>query len=138
MIFQAKTKIPVTLESIALADIVLNLFIFFVIAFGVFATFDASQKGTLPIKLTKASHAAAQKVTDPLVITIEKQGIVGLGLGMVQPEKLKESLNRELALRKEKNVIIRADRNIVLNQFVNVLDILRSTHAKSVAIETES
>ena len=135
--FRTKTKTPVALETIAFADIVINLFVFFFITFGVFATFDVSQKGTLPIQLPKAEHATVKKQTAPLTVMIDRSGIPYIGPRKIALSELKKSINYELSLRKEKSVIVRADRTISLEQFVSVLDVIRNTKARAVAIETE-
>ena len=137
MIFRIRSKPHVSLESVALADIVTNLFIFFFVAFGLFATFDAAQKGTLPIQLPRSEHAATQKTESPLVITIDRSGTPSLGPRKIVLSELKKFINYELSSRKEKNVIVRADRSISLEQFVSVLDVIRTTEARAVAIETE-
>ena len=49
MRLKTNIKISPSWETIAFADIVINLFVFFFITFGLFATFDATQRGSLPI-----------------------------------------------------------------------------------------
>ncbi len=137
MIFRVKSKPRVSLDSVALADIVTNLFVFFFVAFGLFATFDTAQKGTLPIQLPKAEHASAKKQSEPLTIMIDGSGTPYLGSRKIALSELKKSVNYELSMKKVNGVVVRADRNISLEQFVAVLDVIRTTKARSVAIETE-
>ena len=138
MIFRTKAKHPLALETIAFADIVINLFVFFFITFGLFATFDVSQKGILPIQLPKVKHSAAAKRLSPLIIMIDRNGIPYLGSRKIALSELRKSVNYELSSRKEKGIVVRADRTISLEQFVSVLDVIRSTKARSVAIETDN
>ena len=137
MIFKTKIKPRVSLESVALADIVTNLFVFFFIAFGLFATFDASQRGSLPIQLPRAEHAAAQNKETPLIVLIDRSGSSYVSGRKVEVSELKKTINLELSSRKIKNVIVRADRSISLDQFVSVLDVIQNTDTRAVAIETE-
>ena len=137
MLFKVKSKSPVTLETIAFADIVINLFIFFFITFGLFASFDAVQKGTLSIELPKASTASHGELSKPVTITIDHNGKVYLDSRRIPLTKLRESINYELSSRKEKSVLVRADRSIALQKFITVLDLVRNTKAKAVAIEAE-
>ncbi len=137
MIFRIKSKPRISLESVALADIITNLFVFFFVAFGLFATFDPTQKGTLPIQLPRAEHAKVKQQSVPLKITIDKNGIPYLESRKITLPELKKSVNYELSLRKVNSIVIRADRTISLEQFVAVLDVVRTTKARSVAIETE-
>src|SRR3990167_6425069 len=129
MIFRVKVKPHVALESIAFADIVINLFVFFFITFGLFATLDSVKKGTFPIELPKARYTAAKKQITPLTVTIDRRGVLYVGEKVVAVAKLKDVLSRELSVRKEKNILIRADRTISLQQFVSILDVIRSTKA---------
>ena len=137
MILKIKSSPRVSLESVALADIITNLFVFFFVAFGLFATFEVSQKGTLPIQLPKAEHAAVKKQPDTLIVTINRNGTPYIGSRKIVLSGLQKSINYELSLRKEKSVIVRADRLSSFEQFISVLDVIRSTKARSVAIETE-
>lgn len=137
MIFRIQSKAPVVFETIAFADIVINLFIFFFVTFGLFAAFDVSRKGTLPIELPKAGPVPAAKQPNPLTIMIDRKGSLYLGTQMIPFSRLRESVNRELSHRTEKNVVVRADRMIPLQQFVSVLDVIRNTKARAVSVETE-
>ena len=125
------------MESVAFADIVINLFVFFFITFGLFATFDPAQKGTFPIELPHANTSSSNKAFQPLALTIERNGTLHLGSQVIGRTELKEMLNHELLLRKDKKVLIRADRRISLQTLGSILDIVRSSKAKSISIETE-
>jgi biopolymer transport protein ExbD len=137
MIFRIGSKAPVRFDSIAFADIVINLFIFFFISFGLFSTFDVQRKGALPIELPKGGHSAKGNLTDPITILITRKGVVQVGRSVVPLLDLKRTLNHELSLRKEKLVIVRADRLLALEQLVPILDVIRTTKARSVSIETD-
>ena len=125
------------METIAFADIVINLFVFFFITFGLFATFDAAKRGTLPIELPKAQHQTKEAPQNYPTVMIDREGLLYIGPQRVSLSELKTTLNHELSLRKEKSVVIRAHRTISLEKFVSVLDIVRTTKAKAVSIETE-
>lgn len=137
MIFHTKSRAHVLLEPIALADTVINLFVFFFITFGLFATFDTTQKGTIPIELPKAKQSSRAKIPRPLIVMIDSRGSLYVGAQTVSQSELKEVLNRELSLRKDKSVILRADRLISLDRFVSILDVVRTTKAQAISIETE-
>lgn len=138
MIFKTSIKISPSWETIAFADVVINLFVFFFITFGLFATFDATQRGTLPIELPRAIAAPVPKSDLSLTVMIKRDGTLHVGSQKILLSELEATLNRELSLRKEKNVLVRADRLIPLERFVSVLEAVRQTKAHSVAIETDS
>ena len=138
MIFKTSVKTSPSWDTIAFADIVVNLFVFFFITFVLYATFDAAQKGTLPIELPRAMTAPIQKSDLPMVVTIKRDGTIQASSQKILLSELKAIINRELSLRKEKSVLVRADRLIPLERFVSVLEVVRSTKARSVAIETKT
>ena len=137
MQFQIKSKSHVSLEPIAFADIVINLFVFFFITFGLFATFDAKQKGLVPIELPKSNQTPAQTALQSLTVTLARTGAIHVGYQTVVLPQLKRAVDYELSRRKDKNVRIRADRTVSVQSLISVLDILRETKANSISIETE-
>jgi biopolymer transport protein ExbD len=138
MILKTKLKTSDGWETIAFADIVINLFVFFFITFGLFASFDAAARGTLPIELPKAAPVPAQELDTPLSILIKRDGAIHVGSQKISLSELERLINRELSLRKEKSVLVRADRLIPLERFVSILEVVRKTKAQAVAIETET
>lgn len=136
MIFRLKSKSSVTGETIALADIVLNLFVFFFITFALNTSFDSVRRGIVPIDLPKSSASMAGKAQKPLTVSIDRSGTIYLGSRSIAPDKLKAVLNHELSLRKDKAILVQADQSISLQTFISILDIIKTTKARSVSIET--
>lgn len=137
MIFRLKSKPSTSGETIALADIVLNLFVFFFITFGLYTSLDAAKRGILPIDLPKASSSILEKTQKPTTLIIDKNGKVYLGPRVITAAELKTVLNHELSLQKNKDILVQADRSISLQTFISILDIIKTTQARSVAIETK-
>ena len=69
---------------------------------------------------------------------IKRDGTIQAGAQKILLSELEATVNRELSFRKEKSVLVRADRLIPLERFVSVLEVVRSTKARAVAIETET
>src|SRR3990167_1204858 len=122
MIFQIKARTPVFLETIAFADIVFNLFIFFLLSFGVLATFEPREQGTFPIELPKGGERVNGKETRPLTILIDASGTVYLERKVVSRSDLKRLVNQELAEKKVKEVLLRADRAETLDFLLPILE----------------
>jgi biopolymer transport protein ExbD len=137
MIFRVKTRTPISFEPIALADIVINLFVFFLLSFGLFASFDALKSGAIPIQLPKGGENLDNSDKKPLAIVINQSGALFVARHVTSKENLKEKVNHELEMRKNKDVILRADQHLRLEQLVGALDILRQTSARAIAIETQ-
>ncbi|MCM8780220.1 MAG: biopolymer transporter ExbD, partial [Candidatus Omnitrophica bacterium] len=95
------------LESVAMTDIVLNMFIFFFISFSLLYTFNPSRAGKIDVKLPQAVNIKPLAESEQIDITITEDGPIYLNQEMVTinslPKKLKEMKNRHSSL----NVVIR-------------------------------
>lgn len=135
--FQIKSKPSLFGDSIALADIVINLFVFFFITFGLYAQLDPAKNGSFPIQLPKAGSAAIETQARPLTVSIHPGGTIYLRSKAIPLKELKSAVDRDLSVRKDKRVLIQADQSLSLQTFVSVLDVVKATQAQSVAIETK-
>lgn len=68
MKISGKRDYMISMESVAMTDIVLNMFIFFFISFSLLYTFNPMKK--LDVKLPKAEHASTIKDKEQITITI--------------------------------------------------------------------
>ncbi|MFB3925934.1 MAG: ExbD/TolR family protein [Syntrophales bacterium] len=95
------------------------------------STFIAT--GMISVSLPKASHAQ-DEIIKRSVITIDRNGEVYFNSAAINLEELGKKIGE---LDKEAPVLVRADREIRLQIFVDVLDLLNSRGLKRVAIQTE-
>lgn len=95
------------------------------------STFIAS--GMINVSLPKAS-AEHKEVLKNQVISIDRDGTVYLNSS---PITLNELKNKMLLLNKITPILVRADRDIRLQVFVDVLDIINNLGFRRVAIQTE-
>jgi len=132
------------LEGLGLAavDTVMNLFIFFLVAFSLLATFqkkakenEAEKQRVHELQLPP-SHRDAPPI-DPalLVLDISEGGEVVLDGEAVEREGLIAALKRRLAERR-RGVVVRADRRLSLGATVAVLDLVWAADPPSVSVAT--
>lgn len=95
------------------------------------STFIAS--GMINVSLPKAS-AEHKEILKNQTISIHKDGTVYFN---ASPMTLDELRKKVLRLDRETPMVIRADRDIRLQVFVDVLDIINNLGFKKVAIQTE-
>jgi|WetSurMetagenome_2_1015567.scaffolds.fasta_scaffold1209888_2 biopolymer transport protein ExbD len=95
------------------------------------STFIAS--GMINVSLPKAS-AEHKEILKNQTISIHKDGTVYLNASTMTLEELREKVT---ILDRETPMVIRADRDIRLQVFVDVLDIINNLGFKKVAIQTE-
>ncbi|MDR4497817.1 MAG: biopolymer transporter ExbD [Candidatus Scalindua sp.] len=89
--------------------------------------------GLLPVELPRASEKQSES-TESMIIEIDREGKIYLKSKPVNLNDLKESIN---SFEKTTPVTLRADRNIVLQIFVDVLDIVKKTGFEKVTLQTE-
>lgn len=95
------------------------------------STFIAT--GMISVSLPKSSHGR-DEIIKRSVITIDRNGTVYFNSNRIDLEELGRMIEE---LDKDAPVLVRADREIRLQIFVDVLDILNSRGLKRVAIQTE-
>lgn len=128
----------VNLESVAMTDIVMNLFIFFFISFSLLYTFSPYRIKKLEVKLPEAASATAVNSKKQVIITINNEGSVYLD----QEAVTKRTLREKISLRYNENpglsVIVNSDRLVRFKDVVDVLDILNALGVKNLNIAATS
>ncbi len=90
--------------------------------------------GAIPVKLPKASSASSEQHKST-TISIDKHGRLFLD---GKPESL-ENMRTELRSRdRNLHVVVRADRTIALQVFVNVMDVVKTLGFHKVSLQTEN
>jgi biopolymer transport protein ExbD len=95
------------------------------------STFIAS--GVIPVDLPKASKNQ-EEILKTQIIEIDKAGSIYLNSKVLSIEGLKSSI---MPINRETPILIRADRDIVLQLFVDVLDAVKGLGFKRASIQTE-
>ena len=95
------------------------------------STFIAT--GMISVSLPKASQAQTE-VLKRQIISIDRQGVIYFNSAIVNIEELGVKIKD---IDRSTPLIVRADRDITLQIFIDVLDLLNSRGFKRVAIQTE-
>ncbi|HAO21637.1 MAG TPA: biopolymer transporter ExbD [Desulfobacteraceae bacterium] len=95
------------------------------------STFIAS--GGIPVELPKASKSI-EETSKAQIVSIEKNGGIYLNSAQVSLEKLKEDMRR---IPRETPILIRADKDIRVQAFVDVLDIVKNLGFRKVSLQTQ-
>ncbi|NWF92566.1 MAG: biopolymer transporter ExbD [Syntrophaceae bacterium] len=126
-----------TLESIALTDIILNIFIFFFTAFSLVYTFNPAREARIIVKLPKADVKAPVDQKAPILVTINSRNEVFLNNKQKNLKDLKSELQSLIAFDKMRPVIVRADRSVVFDHVVQVLDVAKNSGVERLGIAIE-
>lgn len=90
-------------------------------------------RGVIPIELPKAAHSNAAEMKT-LTVEIDARGTVFFNAAAVSLPLLKERLQ---SLNRTTPVLIKADRGIPLQGFIDVLDLVKGSGFTRVSIQTE-
>ena len=115
------------INVIPLVDVMLVLLVIVLTT----ATFIST--GQIPIDLAKARHAAAA-VEKPLVITLKPDGSVYVNQQAVSVGALSTVLG---GYARQTPVVVRADRAILLERFVELVDTVKGLGFKQVSLQVE-
>ena len=127
----------VSLESIALTDIILNIFIFFFTAFSLVYTFNPMKESRIIVKLPQADIKSPMDQTEPIVVSINHRNEVFLKNQSKSLRDLKTELESLIAFNKTRPVIVRADKTVVFDRVVQVLDVAKNAGVERLGIAIE-
>jgi biopolymer transport protein ExbD len=125
------------MESIALTDIIMNMFIFFFITFSFLATFNKTNEGQVDVTLPKAASAAPRLEKKGITVNLTKEGGLLLEKETVTLAQLKTHFQEEKATGAEITVIVRADKEVSHGRVVEVMDLARTEGLNKLAIATQ-
>jgi biopolymer transport protein ExbD len=127
----------VSLESIAFTDIILNIFIFFFTAFSLVYTFNPMKESRIIVKLPQADIKSPMDQTEPIVVSINNRNEVFLKNQPKSLRDLKTELESLIAFNKTRPVIVRADKSVVFDRVVQVLDVAKNAGVERLGIAIE-
>ena len=78
------------------------------------------------------------RVEDPLIVSINRDGIVYLGTTPIHPSQLAERLTPVLEARHDKSVFLKGDRDVPYGSVIEVLDALRAGGIQDIGMITEN
>ncbi|MFA6217732.1 MAG: biopolymer transporter ExbD [Candidatus Omnitrophota bacterium] len=135
MKISGKRDYALSLESVAMTDIVLNMFIFFFISFSLLYTFSPQRVKKLEVKLPEAASASPMVIDNKQVnITITNEGVMYLDKNVVTKKELKEKIAGLADRNPELAVILNSDKLVRFQDVVIVLDILNELGVKNLNI----
>lgn len=132
-----KNKPALSLESVAMTDIVMNMFIFFFVSFSLLYTFNPHQESKIKVNLPKGMTTAQLKGDNPLVVTVTEKNEIYIGNALVTEKALNERMAGYAKDYKDKGVIVKADRQASVDYFVKVLDAAKLAGIGKISVSIE-
>jgi biopolymer transport protein ExbD len=130
MQFTKRPRPTIQAPLTSLIDIVFMLLIYFLLTTNFMV--DEAIKINLP-----QADASSPQMQKELVIYVDGQGQTWIGQERVQESKLFSTIKTSLAQRQRKVVIIKADRSLVLNKAVRIMDMVKAAGAEKISLATE-
>ena len=127
---KARTRQGVSLPMSSLIDIVFLLLIYFLL------TTNFMVDEAIDLKLPQARSAAPQ-IEKQITVYVAQDGRVLVGREQVPEARLFAHLKGLIAGRKDARVIIKADRRVILNRAVKVMDLAKAAGAENLYLATE-
>jgi biopolymer transport protein ExbD len=132
MIVHAKRKprYQVRMPLTSLIDIVFMLLIYFLL------TTNFMVDEGIKIKLPQAK-AAAPQTEETITVYVDARGRASLGKEALSLDRLFDRLKQKIGGGKDRLVVVRADRAVILNKAVKVMDIAKAAGAGRLCLATE-
>ena len=126
-----------TLESVAITDIILNMFIFFFISFSLVYTFNPTRESRVQVRLPQADVSAPATPREPIEVTVDARGQTYLQGRPIALGDLTVGVTSLLAGDASTVVIIRGDRSVVFDRIVQALEAVKKAGAERLSIAVE-
>ena len=125
-----KQRYRVQMPMTSLIDIVFMLLIYFLL------TTNFMVDEGIKIKLPQA-RAAAPQTEETITVFVDAQGRAFLGEEEVSMDRLFDRLKARIGSKTDELVVVRADRTVILNKAVKVMDIAKAAGAGRLCLATE-
>ena len=125
-----KARYQIQMPMTALIDIVFMLLIYFLL------TTNFMVDEGIKIKLPQA-NAAAPQTEEVITVFVDAQGQAFLEDEEVSLARLFDRLKEKIGPRPDQLVVVRADRTVILNKAVKVMDIAKAAGAGRLCLATE-
>jgi len=137
MRFKQEEGVRLSLETLALTDIVLNLFIFFFITFSFLATFHRLGETQMNVNLPQAASTVQPLEKRGLTVVLTKEGGLFLEREPVTLEQLRERFRQAIAEHASVQLILRADQEVRHGRVVQLMDLAKTEGVQRLAIATQ-
>ncbi|MFQ5455854.1 MAG: ExbD/TolR family protein [Nitrospirota bacterium] len=124
-----------TMESVSMTDIVMNMFIFFFITFSLFYTFNPNRESKIDINLPDAQSGEGES-NKPLILNITKEGYYFINKKRIPHNRLKAELTAYISSQRNRALIIRADEKADYGLVIDALDKAKMIGIENLALAT--
>jgi len=127
----------VSLESLAITDIILNIFIFFFTSFSLVYTFNPERESRIQIKLPQAEVRPEAFKREPIIVNVNAKGEIYLGGAPTTLARLTPAVRRAMGGDPTVQVVVRSDKSVVIDLVVKVIEAVNKAGATQLGIAVE-
>ena len=124
----------VALESVAMTDIVLNMFIFFFISLSLLYTFSAARMSRIEVRLPKASSAVMPEGSEKIILAINRHGEYFIDDTKIDGRRLKSLLKSRTEDNPDTGVMLKVDSSSRFSSVVTALDAINELGIQKVSV----
>ena len=132
----AANKLLLSLESAALTDIIMNLFIFFFISFSLLYTFNPNTQSEIKVNLPRGT-VDLEKFKGPVIVSITNDNSIYFNSEKIELKDLTMSLSKDIEKTKEAGLVIMSDKEASVDTLVKVLDTSKAAGISKLGIAIE-
>jgi biopolymer transport protein ExbD len=131
---KSKKGYLIALESVAMTDIVMNMFIFFFISFSLIYTFSPTIVSRISVNLPKASSAVALEGSEKVIIAISGEGEYFINDDRVKAGDLKKALRARLSDNPDISLLLKIDGAAQFGRVAKALDAINELNISRVSV----
>ena len=131
---RGKKDYLVALESVAMTDIVMNMFIFFFISFSLIYTLNPTRISKIEVSLPKASSAVSLEGSEKTVLAINKDGEYFINDEKVKDTDLKKELRAKIKDNPSLSILLKVDRESKFDDVARALDAIHELDIQRVSV----
>lgn len=125
------SKLMSNINVTPLVDVMLVLLIIFMVT-------SPMMIQSIDVNLPETKTAVAKTSEDPVTLTVDKNGIIYIDDKKLEKSNIKSFLENLFKYRKNKEVIVRADKSVPYGNVVELLDMLREIGITKIGMVTRS
>ena len=124
-------------ESVAMTDIIMNMFIFFFISFSLLYTFNPYNESKIKVNLPSGVTNVQNKGESPLVVSVTAKNEIYIGPNKIDRESLQKELASLSETAKKNGLIVKSDRQASVDYFVKILDAAKQAGIDKLGVSIE-
>jgi biopolymer transport protein ExbD len=126
-----------SLESVAMTDIIMNMFIFFFISFSLLYTFNPFNESKIKVNLPKGVTNVPNKGELPLIVSVTAKNEIYIGPNKISQQSLLKELSLYSSTAKQNGLIVKADKQASVDYFVKILDAAKQAGIDKLGVSIE-